>query len=103
MKRVILLVVLLSSCASQRKVILTAPVVSMTKYSLNTNEKVVLSNEVEGQFCAEAFKEAGSYGLIDEAIKDAQNKASADFLYNASISQEGNCTYVTGTVGKIRR
>jgi len=103
MKTLIIGLLLLSSCANQRKVILVTPVVSMSKYSLKPNQKVIMKDEIEGKFCAEAFRKSGSYGLIDEAIKDAQRKSRADFIYDATVSQQGHCTFVSGTAAHIKK
>ena len=79
------------SCAGSRIKVLNANGASMTKFHLKKGQKLKELPEVEGMFCAEAFK-SGSFGMIDEAIKDAQKKSNADFLTQVSIEREGNCT-----------
>ena len=99
MKNIILLSCLmgLMSCASKVR-ILNTNAVSMTEYSLEKGRKVKEIGEVQGKFCPGDKKtQDNTFGLIDEAVRVAQDKSGADFLTNTVVYQKGMCVSVEGT------
>ncbi len=104
MKILISLVLLLSlvSCASKQK-FLDASAVSMTHNSFSQGTKFKEMGPVAGGFCADSFKDKGEFGLMDEAIKDAQKKSGADVIVDASFFMEGSCVTVEGTGKTVMR
>ena len=95
------LLVLFTSCAMKQR-ILNASSVSMTKYSSQKGQNVEEAGEVTGEFCADTLSDSGTVGLLDEAIKDAQNKSGADFISNATFYSKGNCVIVEGMAMKVK-
>lgn len=89
-----------TSCAHKVK-ILDASAVSMTHTSVEPGQNLVEIGDVEGEFCADQFNDKGSIGLIDEAVRGAQQKSGADWITNASFWRSGNCVSVTGTGKKL--
>lgn len=96
------IMLLASSCAMKQR-ILNASSVSMTKYSAQSKQKIEEAGEVTGEFCADSGSDSGTIGLLDEAIKDAQNKSGADFISNAIFYSKGNCVMVEGMAMKIKK
>jgi hypothetical protein len=95
------LLVGVTSCAHKVKV-LDASAVSMTHNSIEANQNLVEIGDVESEFCPDHFNDKGQIGLLDEAIKNAQQKSGADWIMNASFWRDGNgCISVTGTGKKI--
>jgi len=91
----------LSACAMKTKV-LDAGAVSMTRTNLAPGQKLHEVGPVSGEFCSHALGDKGNVGLIDEAVKDAQQKNSIDMITNASFYTTGNgCMTVEGTGQKI--
>lgn len=97
---VLFLALIITSCAHRVK-FLNVGGVSMTKYHLKNGQKTKELDEVEGKFCPDSFKQSGSFGLIDEAVKDAQKNSKADFLTNVTFYREGSCVVAVGTPLKI--
>lgn len=105
MKKIVSIVAIMflaSSCAMKQR-ILNASAVSMTKYSTKKKAKVEEAGEVTGEFCADSTGDSGTIGLLDEAIKDAQNKSGADYITNAIFYSKGNCVMVEGMAMKIKK
>lgn len=101
MKNIVLILslVLVSACVMKQKV-LDAPAVSMTHPNVPEGKKLKQMGPVNGQFCTDSDHQ-GTYGLMDEAVKDAQKTSGADFLVNASFFQTGGCMTVEATGAKI--
>ena len=90
-----------SSCAMKQE-ILNASAVSMTRYSIKKKVKLEEAGEVTGEFCADISGNSGTLGLLDEAIKDAQNKSGADYITNAVFYSRGNCIVVEGIAMRVK-
>jgi hypothetical protein len=90
----------LVGCAMKTKILDTAAI-SMTKAHLNEGEKLSETGPVTGQFCADTWNDKGSFGLIDECVKNAQQQSGVDFILNASVYRSGNCVSVEGTGAKL--
>lgn len=101
MKKIFLILplILVSACVMKQKV-LDAPAVSMTHSNVPEGKKLKQTGPVTGQFCTDSSHE-GTYGLMDEAVKNAQKTSGADFLINASFFQTGGCMIVEGTGATI--
>lgn len=98
---IVALLVGVTSCAHKVKV-LDATAVSMTHSSIESNQNLVEIGDVESEFCPDTFNDKGTIGLLDEAIKNAQQKSGADWIMNASFWRDGKgCISVTGTGKKI--
>lgn len=82
------------ACVSKQKV-LDANWVSM-KYSEFPDEtKLTRVAPIETKYCMNSW--SGSYGLIDEATKQAESKFQIDYIKNPSFVKEGDtCMTVTG-------
>ena len=102
MKKLMIVIAFLGTgaCAMKQK-IMDAGAVSMTHNALAANESLKETGPVTGQFCPDSFKDKGSIGLIDEAIKNAQETNKVDYIVNASVFHQGNCTLVEGTGAKV--
>ncbi|MEK6624076.1 MAG: hypothetical protein AABY86_03850 [Bdellovibrionota bacterium] len=79
----------LCSCA-HRFPILQAEIISMTDQSLEEGILLVEIGPVDEVFCPTPTKDPNAMGIIDELIKNAQQKSGADFLGKAIISDENN-------------
>ncbi|QDK39525.1 hypothetical protein [Bdellovibrio sp. NC01] len=91
----------LSACAMKTKV-LDAGAVSMTRTSLAPDQKLQEVGPVTGQFCSSTFGDKGVVGLIDEAVKNAQETNKVDMITAASFYTTGNgCMTVEGTGQRI--
>lgn len=101
---VIFLLVSATSCAHKVK-LLDASAISMTHASVEPGQNLVEIGEVESEFCPDTFKDKGSIGLIDEAVKSAQKKSGADFIKNVTIWYKielmSACIQVEGTGAKV--
>lgn len=95
----VLSIALLSGCAFKQK-ILDATAVSMSKRSLKKGQKTKEVGTVTGEFCAEMSK-SGTFGLMDEAIKDAQRKSKVDFITHVTFYSTGKCVSLEGTGVKV--
>lgn len=91
---------LICSCAKRVKV-LDANAVSVTDYNLKRGTKLKEYRETESKFCPNTFKDGGTLGLIDEAVKNFQKTTGADFITHAVFYREGNCMVVEGTPAKV--
>lgn len=91
---------MLGACAMKQKV-LDVPAVSMTQSYLPQDKTLEETGPVTGSFCT-STDHKGSYGLIDESVKNAQQTAKVDFIVNASFFQEGSCMTVEGTGARIK-
>jgi len=97
----LLAIACLPACAVKTK-ILDAPAVSMTYPSINAGQALRETGPVTGEFCSNAFSDKGTVGLIDEAVRAAQQKYSVDFITAASFYTTGNgCVSVEGTGQKV--
>mgnify|MGYP006969410251 CR=1 FL=1 len=92
----------LGACSIKTK-ILDAPAVSMTRTSLNKGETLKSVVDVQGQFCTDMGNDSGNIGLMDEAVKDAQNKSGVDFITNAVFYASAKCVSVEGTGNKVTK
>jgi hypothetical protein len=88
---------LVNGCAMKTK-LLDVNAVSMTQTSLQPGAKLKEKGPVTGQFCANAFHDEGTLGLMDEAIKSAQQENHVDFITGVTVWQVSNgCVQVEGT------
>ena len=88
---------LLSACAAKVKV-LDASMVSMTRHSLAPGEALAEKGNVSGMFCPDSFKDSGNQGLIDNAVRNAQEMNKVDFIGNVTVWRDGNgCVSIDGT------
>lgn len=96
-KLIIALLLSLNSCAT-RQLVMSAGAVSMTKPNAPKGAKLATLGPVTGKFCPEAFaKSSGKeMGMIDEAVKNAQETSKADFIKNAQVYASGNCYEIEG-------
>jgi hypothetical protein len=92
-------VLMLTGCAVKQK-ILDASAVSMTHAHIPAGAKTKDIGAVSGRFCS-GDGDKGEMGLMDEAIKNAQKSSKADFIVNATFTQEGSCMVVDGTGQRI--
>jgi hypothetical protein len=97
----IAMTIIFSSCASSRQKILDTSAVSMTKISLEKNQKLNPIGPVTGRYCKGTSQKNGEYGLMDEVINDAQTKSGADYITEVSFWLEGGCIVLEGTGQKI--
>ncbi|HAZ13074.1 MAG: hypothetical protein A2X86_09790 [Bdellovibrionales bacterium GWA2_49_15] len=79
----------LSSCA-HRYPILQAEIVSMTDQSLEAGMSLVEMGSVDEMFCPAPTKDPNAFGIIDELIKNTQQKTGADFLGKATVYAEND-------------
>jgi hypothetical protein len=98
---ILCLFVLLTSCAAQKVKIMDTPAVSMTRDSLEADEKLEKQGPVNSQFCPDSYKDKGEIGLMDEAVRVAQEKNQIDFILNASFWSSVGCISVEGEGAKI--
>lgn len=91
---------MLGACAMKQKV-LDASAVSMTHTAVPDGKTLEEVGPVKGTFCTDSSQK-GSYGLMDESVKDAQKTAKVDFIVNASFFQENRCMTVEGTGARIK-
>jgi len=96
----IIISLLLGACAMKQKV-LDVSAVSMTHSNIPQGKTLEEKGTVKGSFCTNNDHK-GTFGLIDESVKNAQQTAKVDFLLNASFFQEGSCMTVEGTGAVIR-
>lgn len=90
------LTVVLASCAHRTKV-LDTPAISMTHDSIKPGMELVTKGPVKASFCTDTFSDTGSIGLMDEAVKKAQEENHVDYIINASFwSTNGDCMEVEG-------
>ena len=47
--------------------------------------------------------DSGNIRLMDEAVKDAQNKSGVDFITNAVFYASAKCVSVEGTGNKVTK
>ena len=88
MKKVILLAsfFLLNACATRTVKVLDAQWVSMKHAEPADPQKLTRVNSVDERYCMNSW--SGSYGLMDEVVKQAEANGRLDYVKNASISQE---------------
>jgi len=102
--RITLLIVatIFAGCA-HKVTLMDANVVSMKHRNLEKGQKTQKVGPVDAQFCPEQFKQSSgeTMGLIDEAIKTAEQETGADFIRNVRIYKLGNCVGVEGEAFKI--
>jgi len=99
MKKIILLssLLLLSACAAKQVKILDAAWVSMKHSGPPENPKKLMKvAALEEQYCMSGW--SGSFGLMDEAVKQAESKFTIDYIRNASFIQDigRSCVTVNG-------
>ena len=102
MKILIASFIILASGCAHKVTIMQANAVSMTKRNLSKGEKLTMTGPVNAKFCPESFKASSgeTMGLIDEAVKAAQEQNNVDFIINATIFAEGGCYGVEGDGAK---
>ena len=96
---------LASGCAMRTKV-LDVQAVSMTRPSLGPGETLRETGPVKGEFCADSMRDAKrgvAVGLMDEAVKRAQEEHKVDFITNATFYSSGSCMIVEGTGQRAAR
>ncbi len=88
MKKVILFsaFLFLNACASRSVKILDAQWVSMKHASAPDPAKLTRVTSVDERYCMKSW--SGSYGLMDEVVKQAEANGRIDYVKSASISQE---------------
>ncbi len=88
MKKLILfsMCLLLNACASRSVKILDAQWVSMKNASAPDTKKLTRVSSVDERYCMKSW--SGSYGLMDEVVKQAETNGRLDYVKSASISQE---------------
>jgi hypothetical protein len=91
---------LLGGCAMRTK-ILDASAISMTQSHLPPGATLRETGTVTGKFCSDMMSDKGSIGLIDAAVKDAQQHNQVDWILNAGIWSDGSCTEVEGTGARV--
>lgn len=103
MKTLILISIALvvSSCAMRQKV-MDAPAVSMTHDSIKPGMELVTKGPVKAEFCTDSWKDKGSIGLMDEAVKKAQTDNQVDYILNASFWTTGGCMQVEGDGANVK-
>lgn len=88
---------MVSACASRTVKVLDASWVSM-KHPMppSVKDKVVKVGNIAEEFCLKAWN--GSYGLMDEAVKQAESKNQIDYIkYPSFTKSEGlDCVQVSG-------
>jgi hypothetical protein len=87
----------LTACAGRTVKILDAPWVSMKNQSLPASlDKLKSVGSIDERYCQQSW--TGSYGLMDEVLKQTQAKYDIDFVRNASFTKdEGTlCVNVIG-------
>ncbi len=93
----ILLVFSMVGCASRSVKVLDAPWTSMKHNGPPSNAKsLVRIGDIEERYCMESW--SGSFGLMDEAVKQAEARRNIDYIRNASfVREEGRpCVTVVG-------
>lgn len=90
----------LSGCVMKQK-ILDAGAVSMTHQSLKEGQSLKETGPVKGEYCTDITGDKGNIGLMDEAIKNAQQQNSVDYITNATFYSTGKCILVEGTGQKV--
>jgi hypothetical protein len=94
----------LVGCANPRTRIIESEWASMTQSKVPQAKDVVSTGPVKGDFCFSSFG-SGHVGLMDEAIKKAQNTYAVDYIKNATFTMESrkSCVYVEGEGYKTKR
>lgn len=96
-KILILFVLLISACASRTVKVLDASWASMKHLSPPTDvKKLVNTGQIEEEYCLKNW--TGSYGLMDEAVKQAESKHKIDYIRNVSFMKSVSqpCVTVSG-------
>ncbi|MGZ5279746.1 MAG: hypothetical protein ACXWC9_07390 [Pseudobdellovibrionaceae bacterium] len=96
--------VLSSACASRTIKIVDATWASMKNpMPPNSKEKLTKVANVAEEFCLSAWN--GSYGLMDEAVKQAELKHQLDYIKYPSftMSQGKSCVQVSGEGYRVTR
>lgn len=92
-----LITLMLSACASRTVKVLDATWTSM-KHPMppSSKEKLIKVNNVAEEYCLKAW--SGSFGLMDEAVKQAEAKNQIDYIkYPSFTMTEGtSCVQVSG-------
>lgn len=99
MKHTILMSVMalgLVSCATAKQKFLDASAVSMNHGSVPAGAKLKDVGPVTGSFCMDSFNDKGEFGLMDEAVKDANKKSGAEIITDATFYTQGSCVTVEG-------
>jgi hypothetical protein len=83
----VLLLISMVGCASKSVKVLDAPWTSMKHNGPPANPKTLARvGDIEERYCMESW--SGSYGLMDEAVKQAEAKRNIDYIRNASFVRE---------------
>ncbi|MCB0412098.1 MAG: hypothetical protein KDD22_06195 [Bdellovibrionales bacterium] len=106
MKFVILLTLAMSAlagCSTPTVRIMESEWTSMTRSQVPRAQDVQEVGPVEGKFCHSTFK-SGHYGLMDEAISQAQKNYHVDYIKNATfmMNKAKACVSVEGIGYKIK-
>lgn len=89
MKTIYLLLVglIFSGCGARSVKVLDAPWVSMKHPGGPENpKKLVKVGPIEERYCMESW--SGSYGLMDEVVKQAEQKYKVDYIADASFTED---------------
>ncbi len=100
----IALALLSVSCGSQSVKVLDAQWVSMKHAQPPENiNKLASTGRLNESYCFSSW--TGSFGLMDEVVKQAENKYHLDYIRNASFSKDSgrSCVSVVGEGFRITR
>lgn len=95
--QMILFSLMMTACASRTVKVLDATWVSMKNpMPPSTSAKLVKVGKVSEEYCLKAW--SGSFGLMDEAVKQAESKNQIDYIkYPSFTKSEGSsCVQVSG-------
>lgn len=77
----------LTSCASRQVKVLDAPWVSMKNSEApDASMKLAKAGSVDERYCLKSW--SGSFGLMDEVVKQAETKHKIDYIRNASFNKD---------------
>lgn len=102
--RLILISPLFLGCASGTVKILDAPWVSMKNSNPPANpSQLVMAGNVNEEYCVDGFT-SGSFGLMDEAVKQAEARVHLDYIKDASFTQSigRSCVQVSGVGYRLK-
>lgn len=95
-----LLVLSMTACVHRQKV-LDANWVSMKYSDFPDESKLTRVAPIETKYCMNSW--SGTFGLIDEATKQAESKFQIDYIKNPSFVKEGEeCMILSGEGYRVR-
>jgi hypothetical protein len=103
---IILIAFVLSACAHSREKLLDANWVSMKNDMPPTKQtKLASIGQISEEYCFSSFKGRGSYGLMDEVVKQAEAKHGIDYIKSPSFSKSvgHQCVQVSGQGYRVIR